>query len=514
MSSSMPLTKPPEPGTRVTNKLKEMIKNQTSSDMNQLDHNNIPKAFSTKRSPISLSSNAKTLKQPDIRSYPGTMVSTSKGPPQGAVYAENLEKEERELREMYLDNYELSPEDLLRHNDFLKIDQSKLPLEIFDNIEIEEKDKTPEMWLASKSAGKSPYFHDNKWVWRAVEVKGFDKATSEYLVKFLPDGLEKKVRRLNLQFDAEDETVFKERKRVAENAREEAKQIIRLDHFVNQQPKEFIVSIRQENIRHIHEKIVDGLPSSVPFPEQGTVLGSVLRSLTGDLIIWYTRTMKRTVLQAKMEGFFRDDATVARYEQLNLPLVQKRPPAPPCGKVPCPEYVFGDRALRIQNHHYSSQKEVLSVFKWLHGRWTQKFQYYSFVDPCITGVELPCSIKVFRQIQSDKNAHTLKLLERDFRRAFLDQFMDSVQDVYDFFHSSYNVYRSGPLYKLFRVIDLKFSVFLREILRSSLISWEELVVRHTTPSTTKKPSPTPSPLKSKKNSMKKVTEEEKVQFIF
>ena len=500
MSSSAPLD-------RVPNKLKEMIQKQSQSDMNKLDHNNIPKAFAAKRIQNSISVTKKTTKAPGLRSFPGEMAATRKGPPKGAVYAEDLEREEKELREKYLDNYELSPEDLLRHNDFMKIDQSKLPLEIFDNIEVEEKDKTPAQWLATKSGGKSPYFHNNAWVMRSVEVKGFDESTSEYLVKFMPDGMEKRVRRLNLQFDQEDAFTFTERKRVAEEARAAAKQIMRLDHFVNQQPKEFVVSIRQENIRHIHERVVDGLPSSVPFPEQGTVLGSVLRSLTGDLIIWYTRTMKRTVLLAKMEGYFKDDATVARYEQLNLPKIAKREPAPENGKVPCPEYPFGERALRIENYHYSSQKEVLSVFKWLHDRWTQKFQYYSFVDSCTTGVELPCTIKTFRQIQSDKNANTLKLLEKDFRRAFLDQLMDCVQDVYDFFQSSYNAYRSGPLYKLFRVIDLKLSVFLRNILRSSLLSWEELVDRHTTSrlkGTTQKTAPEK---KNKKGLRKKSADE-------
>ena len=59
--------------------------------------------------------------------------------------------------------------------------------------------------------------------------------------------------------------------------------------------------------------------------------------------------------------------------------------------------------------------------------------------------------------------------------------MDSVQDVYDFFQSNYNAYRSGPLFKLFRVIDLKLSVFLRSIFRSSLTSWEELVDRYCKP---------------------------------
>ena len=58
--------------------------------------------------------------------------------------------------------------------------------------------------------------------------------------------------------------------------------------------------------------------------------------------------------------------------------------------------------------------------------------------------------------------------------------MDLIQDVYDFFQSNYKTYCSGPLFKLFRVIDLKLAVFLRTIFKSSLTSWEELVDRYTT----------------------------------
>lgn len=493
-------------GSRGPNKLKEMIMKQSQSDMNKLDHNNVPKIFVNKKGAANISNTRTVKKQPGLRHFPGEVTMTRKGCPIGAVYAEDLERTEREAKALK-SLYEIKPEDLLRQHDFLKIDQSKLPLEIFDNIDVEEKDNSPAVWLASKSAGKSPYFHNNTWVWRPVEVNGYNEATREYLVKFLPDGMEKRVRRLNLQFDQEDAVIFTERKRVAEEAREDAKQIMRLDHFVNQQSKESVVTISQESIRHIHEKVVDGLPSSVPFPEQGSVLGSVLWTLTGDLIIWYTRTMKRTVLLAKMEGYFRDENVVARYAQLNLPPVRKKLQAPQNGKVPCPEYPFGERALRIENYHYSSQKEVLSVFKWLHDRWTQKFQHYTFVDSCEVGVELPCSIKVFRQIQSDRNANTLKLLEKDFRRAFLDQLMDCVQDVYDFFQSSYNAYRSGPLYKLFRVIDLKLSVFLRCILRSSLISWEALVDRHTIPRRASLPNDAPNKKVSRNIANKKGTVE-------
>ena len=100
-------------------------------------------------------------------------------------------------------------------------------------------------------------------------VLDVNPSTNMYKVKFIPDGIEKFVHRLNLQFNDEKTELFLERRRVAELARSEAKQIMRLDHFINQQPKEDIRVIRQKSIRNIHEKVLLGLASTIPFPDEG-----------------------------------------------------------------------------------------------------------------------------------------------------------------------------------------------------------------------------------------------------
>ena len=83
-----------------------------------------------------------------------------------------------------------------------------------------------------------------------------------FQVQYIPDGITKGVTRLNLQFDKEDAKLFKQRREVAEN--DEAKQIMRLDHFITMQPKEHIRVIRQQGIQKIHERVIEGWPN-VPF---------------------------------------------------------------------------------------------------------------------------------------------------------------------------------------------------------------------------------------------------------
>jgi len=119
------------------------------------------------------------------------------------------------------------------------------------------------------------------------------------------------------------------------------------------------------------------------------------------------------------------------------------------------------------------------VYRWLHNKWNQTFQFFSFFDFKETDFNRPCQLKDFRSIFSDKVDSTFKMLQKDFRRAFMDQFMDCVQDVFDFFQSNLSVYKGGALCKLFRVLDLQLTEFLRKILSKSLVVFLDLVKSYT-----------------------------------
>ena len=448
-----------------------------------LDHNNMTKSSGEGHSNKAPSRLLKTTVPPPLRQYPGDLRKEIKGTINGAVYAEDLEREEAEekayFEEMYGVKTELTSEDLMRDKQYLKLDQSKLPLEIFDDIELASLDKTPEEWLDTHSMAKTPYYQGNEWVWRPVQVYKYDAEIKSFEVQFIPDGITKWVTRLNLQFDKEDKKLFKQRREVAEAARNEAKQIMRLDHFITMQPKESIRVIRQQGIQRIHERIVEGLSASVAFPEPGTPIGNLLRSLTGETILWYTRTMKKTALQAKLEGVYEDDELKFRYDQLRLPPPEPKALVPYCAKMPCPEYPFYDRCDRIATLHYSVQKEVMTMYRWLHDQWIQKWQSFVFVDKEIVGLERPCNIADFRQKQTAHAENTQYFLANEIRRAFMDQFLDSVQDLFDFFQSNLSVYQHGALSKLFRVMDLKLSNMLRSLLCDSLDAWEQFVCAQT-----------------------------------
>ena len=88
---------------------------------------------------------------------------------------------------------------------------------------------------------------------------------------------------------------------------------------------------------------------------------------------------------------------------------------------------------------------------------------------------MPCTLDEYSKFMSLEVEASLQFLERDFRRGFMDQFLDQVQDTYDFFQSDLVVYHHGSLCKLFRVLDLKLASFLRQLLEFSLESFVEFI---------------------------------------
>ena len=512
-SQSAPLAKP---------KKKDIFPPKTdTADIGALNHENMPKSTSPTRK-VAASRLLKTTKPPGTRRYPGEMRKILKGTVTGAVYADDLEREEAERQAIYEATYgvqvslhsshsfpsfstplpvsliianlflpshsspiaycrsphktELSSTDLMRDDQYLKLDQSKLPLEIFDDIELASLDKSPQEWLDSHSLGKTPWFENGSWVWRPVQIYSYNEEEKMFQVQFIPDGITKMVSRLNLQFDKEDKKLFLQRREVAEAGRNEAKAIMRLDHFITKQPKESIRVIRQQGIQKIHERIIEGLSQNIPFPEAGTPVGDLLRSLTGETILWYTRTMKKTALQARLQGVYEDDTLKFRYNQLRLPPPEPKPPVPFSGKLPVPEYPYSENLQRINNLHYSSQREVMIVYRWLYDKWTTKWQYHRCIATDLSKMEeIPCTLDDYSKFMSLHVESSLQFLERDFRRGFMDQFLDQVQDTYDFFQSDPVVYYHGSLCKLFRVLDLKLANFLRQLLEFSLESFVEFI---------------------------------------
>ncbi len=54
-------------------------------------------------------------------------------------------------------------------------------------------------------------------------------------------------------------------------------------------------------------------------------------------------------------------------------------------------------------------------------------------------------------------------LAQDWRRAFSEQLVDSVQDIYDFFQSDARLFAASSLYRLLKHFELRMNSQLREL---------------------------------------------------
>ena len=113
-------------------------------NLGTLDHNNFTALKSPSKNERTTPMIKKTSSRPKVRPFDGEIKEVHHGPPNGAIYDFEEDGDDGERPYNVL---EISLEELKLQPDFLKLDQSKLPLEIFDSLEYVDIDKTPQEWL-------------------------------------------------------------------------------------------------------------------------------------------------------------------------------------------------------------------------------------------------------------------------------------------------------------------------------------------------------------------------------
>lgn len=229
--------------------------------------------------------------------------------------------------------------------------------QIFDSVDETGGNDPQSSWVNSGCEAMAPFYIGEEWQWRRCSVLSFDRQINKYRVKFELNGLEKEVKRFNLLFDAESRETWQSCRDAAKASRAAAKQRLRFDYFVSQQSMEEVRAVQGSTIRSIHEKVADGLPLDVTFPQQGTKLGDLLRGLTKEVIQQHTRSMKKSILFYKLN---HSNTERERYNRLRLPAVPEAPAIPWSAKVDIPGHPYSERRQAMSNIHYSSLPEVFN----------------------------------------------------------------------------------------------------------------------------------------------------------
>ena len=87
-------------------------------------------------------------------------------------------------------------------------------------------------------------------------------AKGKYSVRFVGMTAVKRVKRINLNFEQEDQVNFKRRLAYAEEAREQTKALLRYDHFITSQPAAQMRPMQPQTLQGIHDRVMLGMTSS------------------------------------------------------------------------------------------------------------------------------------------------------------------------------------------------------------------------------------------------------------
>ena len=410
---------------------------------------------------------------------------------------------------------------------YLRIDLSKLPLELFDSTVYETR--PPEAWLTSletgentgTTTGKSMYWVGGEWIWRSCDVLSYDLEDARYTIRFRGSQRLKKVRRINLRFDHENHELFEKRVFAAQSAREECKARLRLQHYMQDMPVENVSPVRSEILKSICRRIAmpqvtggakRGIPRSkekdrkiklygssssgeqkkdtatsssflndiennvmLSADETSALLTNMLVDVRGEYVDAVKFAQLNYMLHVLDDESLRDEC-----QRLRLPTLEKKIIVPPMfGKcVQLPPFSFEQRARRVSNSLYIFDPHVARCFMWLHNEWELHFKDYRlFSIDAFDGMEFPCEINAFYEAHDRHCKRITRELETKWRNGFMEMMLDRAVDAFDFFEQDEKVYSNSRTKRLLRSLNLRMADQLRYLLEQSIYDMETYLAK-------------------------------------
>ena len=445
-----------------------------------------------------------------VRPFPPTIAKTTRarkfgdGPgkniPRATIlrYNENNDADEASKLESTKSDVGTVPTETLstrvRDPSFLKLDQSKLALDIFDDPGTYERlfhrGVTPKQWIAkAKEEGNvpiqatSPYYNGTEWTWTPCQVNTFESETEQFEVKFNVSGKErtKKVRRLSVMFDAEDSGLFQARMKYCMNLREATKAQLRLDHFLNHQDNNGVETIPDWVLDHIAKRIGNPkLLAGISDPEHKSV--NVLQNLVADVGNRYMRACKKIVLNIKIH---QSPEMYKQYQELKLPYVDlSKSLAPWYGKLQLPD----DRisfskakeqvAKKLFLSHPGVRRSVVDMYYQFYDRYSGPKG--SFVDVDFDPKECgTMDLNDFIARQDAACIAVVKTLTQDWRRQVVDTLLDHCSSHFNFYQSDVEKYKKSKLFVFLKVLAVRMAGILRELVERSIQKLVDFVTRVT-----------------------------------
>ncbi|XXQ31525.1 Dynein heavy chain AAA lid domain containing protein [Plasmodiophora brassicae] len=358
----------------------------------------------------------------------------------------------------------------------------KLSLELFDADEFETH--SGEEWVAMPPPvmGRALWCVNHQWVWLECKVLSFDSETKLFTIEFTDcqnsagGPFRKKVRRLSLCFDAEDQARFFQRRQVCEMLREQARALHRYRLLINAQPSSAFATARRDCLQRIVQRLVqNGL---------------------NDLVVKKQSSVEKLLSEVRDEFMFSQKQSLIHYNllnpeealkilSLNLPEFPERTRRRFFGTLdvnrgprlywnPVTEHLANDPTFnqlraQVEYDHFTLQPEVAEVLQTMFTTW-EALSSKRFLFP-IPANELPVSAYTYQDMQENNYNELQYQLINDWREPLIHNIRDSLANVFDLFIRSPEQYVDSELQRFLQKTTLLMRTNLAKLILTNLHEW-------------------------------------------
>lgn len=332
-----------------------------------------------------------------------------------------------------------------------------LPLEMFDDEEYELH--TPQEWVefskkANAPIAKSKYYTGASYVFTPCFVLEHDPADNSYLIRWEQTKNTKKVKRLNLLFNQDDESKWVERVNKAVVRRQQAEKQMRYWLEVEKIEDNEVKKMSEEEIKNIIKKVKIDVPK--PFFH-------IVRDSVAEFTNFHSKTMK----QAIFNYLLRDPEEFERMKELDLPPFKESAAAPELGVVELPEHVFQKDFGKVI---LASDPGLFGTVTKLNYEWESYGKEIVF-DSTLrsTAGHQPFELTDFVKKENESVQNFIQKLKEEWIidsmsiiRNNLDENVSCLEDKVNFYLDSMEVFNSGLLKKFIGLVNMLMSSQLKQ----------------------------------------------------
>ncbi|OMJ85003.1 hypothetical protein SteCoe_13780 [Stentor coeruleus] len=325
-----------------------------------------------------------------------------------------------------------------------------------------EEKKSPFQWLQfyrekPPPHGKSPIFEQGVYRWEDIELLGYEN--NKFKVRVVKTDAIKRVQRLAIRFNDEDESEFEARVSQARELQGYFESEMRFLDCIDDVSAEKV----SELSRDIKYKIIHKAQATYKAgrDKDQTESIKVLMKVVEDE---YVRSMKKWIILLRMRDPNNDGEFIAKR------IVIRRPKyiAPYYGTLRIPMHPYIKNRKKVEEIHWYRMPEVVQVNK------ITAAKCYSFLEYRFLEIEFPHMPMELNALYNVEKNHFMAIRQQiaiHWREFLISETQDKMAEKYNFFAVDSEEYENSELHNVLRRIDLIVNTYVRAFSSKSISDW-------------------------------------------